>query len=94
MRFVPCRSGPPVDGPKDPWLHVLSLPERFVGDPASQALDNIIIAGITLSVATTQALSTMCSVNHEIKHPGVVTLSVGISGAQKCLSMCKQLYLL
>ncbi len=25
---------PPVDGPKDPWPHVLSLPGRFVGDPA------------------------------------------------------------
>ncbi len=32
---------PPVDGPKDPWSHVLSLPERFVGDPASLARDNI-----------------------------------------------------
>ncbi len=38
---LPCRSGPPVDGPKDPWPHVLSLPERFVGDPASLARDNI-----------------------------------------------------
>ncbi len=36
------RSGPPVDGPKDPWPHVLSLPERFVGDPASLARDNIL----------------------------------------------------
>ncbi len=34
-------SGPPVDGPKDPWPRVLSLPERFVGDPASLARDNI-----------------------------------------------------
>ena len=33
------RSGPPVDGPKDPWPRVLSLPERFVGDPASLARD-------------------------------------------------------
>ena len=33
--------GPPVDGPKDPWPCVLSLPERFVGDPASLASDNI-----------------------------------------------------
>ncbi len=34
---------PPVDGPKDPWPrhHVLSLPERFVGDPASLARDNM-----------------------------------------------------
>ncbi len=31
-----------MDGPKDPWPHVLSLPERFVGDPASLARDNII----------------------------------------------------
>ncbi len=38
---LPCRSGPPVDGPKDPWPRVLSLPERFVGDPASLALDNM-----------------------------------------------------
>ena len=35
------RSGPPVDGPKDPWPRVLSLPEWFVGDPASPARDNI-----------------------------------------------------
>ncbi len=34
-------SGPPVDRPKDPWPCVLSLPERFVGDPASLARDNI-----------------------------------------------------
>ncbi len=39
--MVTCRSGPPVDGPKDPWRCVLSLPERFVGDPASLARDNI-----------------------------------------------------
>ena len=38
---LPCRSGPPVDGPKDPWPCVLSLPERFVGDPASLARDNM-----------------------------------------------------
>ncbi len=36
--YLPCRSGPPVDGPKDPWPHVLSLPGRFV---ASLASDNI-----------------------------------------------------
>ena len=41
---LPCRSGPPVDGPKDPWPRVLSLPERFVPDPASLARD--IILGI------------------------------------------------
>ena len=34
-------SGPPVDGPKDPRPRVLSLPGRFVGDPASLARDNI-----------------------------------------------------
>ncbi len=34
--------GPPVDGPKDPWPRVLSLPGRFVGDPASLAHDNIL----------------------------------------------------
>ncbi len=34
------RSGPPVDGPNDPWPRVLSLPGRFVGDPASLARDN------------------------------------------------------
>ncbi len=28
-------------GPKDPWPRVLSLPERFVGDPASLARDII-----------------------------------------------------
>ncbi len=39
-----CRSGPPVDRPKDPWPRVLSLPERFVGDPASLACDNKIFA--------------------------------------------------
>ncbi len=38
---LPCRSGPPVDGPKDPWPRVLSLPERFVGEPASLARDTI-----------------------------------------------------
>ena len=26
---------------KDPWPRVLSLPERFVGDPVSLACDNI-----------------------------------------------------
>ncbi len=36
------RSGPPVDGPKDSWPRVLSLPERFVGDPASLARDNML----------------------------------------------------
>ena len=35
--------GPSVDGPKDPWPRVLSLPGRFVGDPASLARDNIYI---------------------------------------------------
>ena len=38
-RRLPCRSGPPVDGAKDPWPCVLSLPELFDGDPASLALD-------------------------------------------------------
>ena len=33
-----------VDGPKDPWPRVLSLPGRFVGDPASLARDNMIPA--------------------------------------------------
>ena len=46
MRFVLfkflSRSGPPVDGPKNPWPRVLSLPGRFVGDPALLARDNII----------------------------------------------------
>ena len=51
--FVPCRSGPPVDGPKDPWPRVLSLPGRFVGDPASLARDNhhhihIVLLSLTL----------------------------------------------
>ncbi len=32
-----------MDGPKDPWPRVFSLPERFVGDPASLARDNIYI---------------------------------------------------
>ncbi len=49
MRFVSfkkiCLGGylgcPPVDGPKGPWPRVFSLPERFVGDPASLARDNI-----------------------------------------------------
>ncbi len=38
-----CKSflNPPVDRPKDPWPRVLSLPEQFVGDPASLARDNI-----------------------------------------------------
>ncbi len=31
-----------MDGPKDPWPLVLSLPGRFVGDPASLARDNIL----------------------------------------------------
>ncbi len=31
-----------VDGPNDPWPCVLSLPERFVGDPASLARDSIV----------------------------------------------------
>ena len=42
------RSGPPVDGPKDPWPRVLSLPGRFIGDPASLACDNMYFTGITL----------------------------------------------
>ncbi len=46
VRFVPFKKFylgdyPPVDGPKDPWPRVLSLPERFVGDPASLASDNM-----------------------------------------------------
>ena len=46
MRFVPfkifCLGGyPPVDGPKDPWPRVLSLPEWFVGDPVSLARNTI-----------------------------------------------------
>ncbi len=32
-----------MDGSKDPWPLVLSLPKRFVGDPASLARDNIVI---------------------------------------------------
>ncbi len=31
-----------MDGPKDPWPRVLSLPERFVGDPAPLARDSIL----------------------------------------------------
>ena len=31
-----------MDRPKDPWPRVLSLPKRFVGDPASLAHDNIV----------------------------------------------------
>ena len=50
MRFVSFKifclgsylAAPPVDGPKDPWPRVLSLLERFVGNPASLASDNII----------------------------------------------------
>ncbi len=30
-----------MDGPKDPWPRVLSLPRRFIGDPASLARDNV-----------------------------------------------------
>ena len=30
-----------MDGPKDLWSRVLSLPRRFVGDPAPLARDNI-----------------------------------------------------
>ena len=30
---------PPVNRPKDPWPHVLSMP-GFVGDPTSLARDN------------------------------------------------------
>ncbi len=45
--FVPFKifylGGPPVDGPKDPWPLVLSLPERFVGDPVSLARDNMMM---------------------------------------------------
>ncbi len=41
LNFCLGRSGPPVDGPKDPWPRVLSLAGRFVGDPASLARDNI-----------------------------------------------------
>ncbi len=32
-----------MEGPKDPWPCVLLLPERFVGDNASLARDNIIL---------------------------------------------------
>ncbi len=42
VRFVPFKFFyPPVDGPKDPWPCLLSLLERFVGDAASLARDNI-----------------------------------------------------
>ncbi len=41
--YLACRSGPPVDGPKDLWPRVLSLPGGFVGDPASLARDNILV---------------------------------------------------
>ena len=41
--FKISMSGPPVDGPKDPWPPVLSLPGRFVGDPASLARNNIML---------------------------------------------------
>ncbi len=44
--LLPCRSGQPVNGPKDPWPRVLSLPEWFVGDPASLARDNMYSRGI------------------------------------------------
>ena len=59
VRFVPfkifylggylayCRSGPPVDGPKDSRPCVLSLPERFIGDPTLLARDNIHIGSRT-----------------------------------------------
>ncbi len=51
FKFFLCRwlsslSGSPVDGPKDPWPRVLSLPERFVGEPVSLARDNIYINGV------------------------------------------------
>ncbi len=45
-RWLSSLSGPPVDGPKDPWPRVLSLPERFVGDPVSLARDNIKGVGV------------------------------------------------
>ncbi len=48
---LPCRSGPPVDGPKDPWPRVLSLPGRFVGDPASLARDNIYLLTYTIKLS-------------------------------------------
>ena len=37
-------ANPPVNGPKDPWPRVLSLPGAqggFVGDPTSLAHDNM-----------------------------------------------------
>ncbi len=40
---LPRRSGPPLDGPKDPWPRVLSLPERFVGDPVALARNNMLL---------------------------------------------------
>ncbi len=54
MRFVSFflflyRSGPPVDGPKDPWPRVLSLPGAqggFVEDPTSLARDKTILSDI------------------------------------------------
>ena len=63
MWFVPFKivylggylACPPVDGPKDPWPRVLSLPERFVGDPASLAHDSVIairsLFGIPISTS-------------------------------------------
>ena len=41
-------SFPPVDGPKDPWPRILSLPGWFVGDPASLACNNISTMFISL----------------------------------------------
>ncbi len=37
-------AGPPVDGPRDPWPCVLSLPGAqggFIGDPTKLARDNM-----------------------------------------------------
>ena len=62
---------PPVDGRKDPWPCVLSLHERFVGDPASLARDNIVSVLIFL-IGMTMALW----LNILGQHPGSMNRAV------------------
>ncbi len=67
MRFVPFRNFylggyPTVAGPKNPWPRVLSLPERFVGDPVSLARVNILFLGTPLF------LGSACLPDYRVSH--------------------------
>ena len=68
-------SGPPVDGPKDPWPRVLSLPGRFVWDPASLARDNILL--IT-QINNNPSEGSLFSINLKLPHIAITDNEIKI----------------